>query len=282
MINTPLLHKAVEYGSPLANYSFNGLIIFHSAFALIAVVSGVIALLSRKGGADHKRVGQIFVIGLCVTAISGILLDVVRLSFFVEENHTKIPGYSMPTSYPARFAFLYAAFCLFYIFSFAGKAFMKIKPSEPSIYRRIFSSSTYGLLLVLAGIFSVVLIYQVYNPWTGALWMIWTFMGLVVFNLWMTLYHPLSIDRHARVLLHRTNMIAMVSFSGWGAAQSFGVALLLKLKGVDDRNSLYTGNLSGDYSVDFWNFLSFWSLFALMGVLLWMRYMLKHRNVNNK
>ncbi|MBL4866682.1 MAG: hypothetical protein JKY67_09945 [Pseudomonadales bacterium] len=280
MIDTPLLHKAVEYGSPLANYSFNSVIIFHSIFALIAVMSGVTALLYRKGGARHKGVGQIFVIAMLVTAASGILLDIVRLGFFVEENHTKYLGFSMPTSYPVRFAFLYAAFCLFYIFSFAGKAYMGNKLATPSIYYRIFSSSKYGLFLIVSGVLSVVLIITTYNPWTGALWMIWTFMGLVVFNLWMSYtprqsITPQSINRTTRVFRHRTNMLAMVSFSGWGAAQSFGVAMVMNFNGINEQHTLYTGNLPGDYSVDFWMFLGFWSIFALMGIVVWVRFSLK-------
>ncbi|PCJ11307.1 MAG: hypothetical protein COB04_19325 [Gammaproteobacteria bacterium] len=278
MIDTPLLHKAVEHGSSLANYSFNGVIIFHSLFALLAVVSGVIALWHRKGRLDHKRAGQIFVIGMLVTAISGVLLDVVRLSFFVEQNHTKYPGFSMPTSYPARFSFLYVAFSFLYVFSFSGAGFMQSKSVRGLRLRRFFSSSAYGIFLVVTGLFTVLLIYQYYNPWTGALWMIWTFIGLVIFNLWMRMTHGQSIDRKIRVFQHRTNMLALVSFSVWGAAQSFGVAIIIALNGVNNLEVPYTGNLPGDYAVSFWTFLMGWSFFALGGVVAWQWFSKKQRS----
>ena len=48
-------------------------------------------------------------------AITGIGIDLARLCFHVAENHTKYAGYSMPSSYRARIAFLYAGVCVLYL-----------------------------------------------------------------------------------------------------------------------------------------------------------------------
>jgi hypothetical protein len=49
---------------------------------------------------------------MVTVALSGIVLDGVRLWFFVKENHTKYAGYTMPSTYPARLGFLFVGLCI--------------------------------------------------------------------------------------------------------------------------------------------------------------------------
>src|SRR5262245_27060862 len=111
MGSTFLLHKPVAYGSPIANLAFLVLLPLHIVPATLAPVAGIVALATKKGSKSHVRWGRVFVRSMVAVAISGIALDVIRLSFFVKENHTKYAGYSMPSSYPARLGFLFAALC---------------------------------------------------------------------------------------------------------------------------------------------------------------------------
>src|SRR4051812_40004409 len=114
METTFLHHKPVIYGSTFANYAFLTMLAFHVIAGAIAPISAIVAFAGRKGGKLHVNSGRIFAWSMVIVALTGIVVDVVRLCFFVKENHTKYAGYAMPSTYPARLGFLFAGLCILY------------------------------------------------------------------------------------------------------------------------------------------------------------------------
>lgn len=266
MLATPFLAKPILYGSAFANWSFMVLLVLHVLPAVFAVVAGVLALRVKKGSDAHIAWGMYFCWAMLATAATGIALDVIRLSFYVTENHQKYPGFSMPSSYPARIAFLYAAFCVFYLVRQAQDP-RNLSRSETSTNKSLPWSAL--LLFMLGGGLSV-LIWARYNPWTGALWIIWTFM-LILFT---SALLPLGTKKIAAFGLHqhRLGMLSLAAFSWWGALQGFAPALLPRLTGTDSGEIIYTGNLPGSFSPAFFFFLLAWLPPFLLGAYLMWRY----------
>ena len=174
MESTFLLHKPVSYGSSLANYLFLMMLLLHISAGAIAPLSAIFAFTVRKGSQSHLRSGRFFAWSMVIVALTGIILDVVRLGFFVKENHTKYAGYTMPATYPARLGFLFVGLCLLYILR---------EVTPPRIFRRQprkTSVTVMPSLLVATGLVLTLIITLRLNPWTGALWMIWTFILIVI------------------------------------------------------------------------------------------------------
>ena len=253
MLSTPLLHKPIIYGSDMANWGFWGLLILHIIPAVVALISGVLALTSPKGREKHIQWGMIFIWTMIATAASGILLDIIRLSFFVEENHQKYTDFGMPSTYPARIAFLYAAVCVIYLAKFASHPLNLSRETRPEIQNKqtLLPASFVFIGLALSG-----LIFQYYNPWTGALWIIWTFVAVV----FITGVLPAFKSSYAYFGLHQHRFIILflAAFSWWGALQGFGPALVIAVAGVDNNATTYTGNLPGEFKADFFLFLVAW------------------------
>jgi len=249
MDTTPILNKPVIYGGDLENFLFIALVVTHVLVAIAAVASGLAALATRKGGAAHVRWGQVFLYTLAGTAISGIILDAIRLTFWAAENHASYPGASMPSTYPARFAFGYAGFCILYMLYQATPL-----DSRPAVTksRLLWMPAAF----VVAGIALTVLIYTRFNPWTGGLWMIWTFTCLI----FATAYYRLRgrLEPARRVDLHRFVMLALIAFSWWGAWQGFRPAIVAALAVGVTVQGPYTGDQPGPYSPAFWHFLRGW------------------------
>jgi NADH:ubiquinone oxidoreductase subunit 6 (subunit J) len=110
--STFLLHKPVSYGSSFANFLFLMMLLLHIIAGAIAPLSAIVAFTARKGSKSHVRSGRFFAWSMVIVALTGIMLDVVRLCFFVKENHTKYAGYTMPSTYPARLGFLFVGLCI--------------------------------------------------------------------------------------------------------------------------------------------------------------------------
>lgn len=77
-------------------------------------------------------------------------------------------------------------------------------------------------LLVATGLVLTVIITLRLNPWTGALWMIWTFI-LIVVVVARTTSSP-NHNRATAVAQHRFGTSCLAAFSWWGALQGFGPA----------------------------------------------------------
>ena len=264
MLATPILHKPVAYGSAFLDSLFVAGISLHAATALVALIFGLFALAVRKGGPYHLRYGRRFVLLLSWTVVTGIVLDIVRLSVCVAANHSKYPDYAMPSSYPARFAFLFAGFCVLHLIHRGGPRVVlaRTKPLRAAIDRLT------SIALIFAGLALTVLIVLRYNPWTGALWMIWTFLVLVFGVV------KISTDRGGwqaeQIAMHRFCMLFLISFCAWGAVQGFGPAVLPNLNEAANPNAVYTGDQSGNYGPAFWWFLVGWAPFFLVGAY-WVR-----------
>jgi len=237
----------------MANWGFWGLVILHLIPAIVALISGVLALTSPKGREKHIQWGMLFIWAMIATAASGILLDVIRLSFFVEENHQKYTDFGMPSTYPARIAFLYAAVCVIYLAKFASHPLNLSRETRPELQnkQRWLPATFVFIGLALSG-----LIFQYYNPWTGAQWMIWTFI-IIVF---ITGFLPVFNSGYAYFGLHQHRFVILflVAFSWWGALQGFGPALVIAMVGVDNSATTYTGNLPGEFKANFFLFLLAW------------------------
>lgn len=275
MLATPFLAKPVFYGSDFANWGFIVFLILHVLPAMLAVVAGLMALRHQKGSDSHIAWGMYFCWAMMATALSGIVLDVIRLSFYVAENHQKYPGYGMPSTYPARFAFFYAAVCVFYLVKVIR---YPLNFSRESSTQKPTHVPWLPLVLFLAGTGLSLLISARYNPWTGALWIIWTFM-LIIFAVGLL---PLCSKKWAALGLHQHRLAALslAAFSWWGAAQGFGPAIYIAVKGTDSGPTIYTGDLPGHFSPDFFLFLVAWLPPFLIGAYLLRRYARASRNTS--
>jgi hypothetical protein len=260
MGSTPLHHKPIFYGSPLLDLAFWVLVVLHILPAAIAPVSAIVSLAAKKGGRMHLRAGKLFVRSMVATAVTGIVIDVIRLSFFVPENHTKYAGFSMPSTMPARLGFLFAGFCVLYLAREATppRVFRASTGSERSFVRLV------PALLLIGGAALTILVVLRFNPWTGALWMIWTFSAIVV----VAARASRGTDRRDGVARHRFGMTFLAAFSWWGALQGFGPAIAIAIKGADPSTTPYRGDQPGPYGPIFWFFLVGWAPLFIAGVFI--------------
>ncbi|MEC7526485.1 MAG: hypothetical protein VYE22_41795 [Myxococcota bacterium] len=249
--HTALLHKPVDYGSDAADLAFVLAVGVHAAIAGAAVVAGVIALLARKGGPAHRRVGAAFLWGMGAAAVTGIGVDLVRLLVRFEANHVAHAGLGMPSSIPARLAFLHAALCVLFFVRRGWAAFAR-RRAHPA--ERLVGPSLAGL-----GALAAIAIVLRFDPWTGALWMIATFSVAAALSSRLT--------RAPREVEHRFHLLFLAAFSWWGAAQGFGPALQIALSGVGPV-APYVGDRPGPFTPAFFGFLALWlPAFALAGWL---------------
>ncbi|MBW4488272.1 MAG: hypothetical protein KME12_10835 [Trichocoleus desertorum ATA4-8-CV12] len=125
-------------------------------------------------------------------------------------------------------------------------------------------------LLVATGLVLTAIIALRLNPWTGALWMIWTFILIVVI-----MARSPSSPNHQRatdVAKHRLGMSCLAAFSWWGALQGFGPAIAIAIKGDDLSTSAYLGNQPGSFSPAFFLFLIGWAPFFILAAYLICRF----------
>ncbi len=282
MFFTPILHKPISYGSQLADGVFLGLIGFHVLFAVMAIVTGVLAVRAKKGSKYHMSVGSKFVTAMIWVAISGIVLDVVRLSVYVDVNHTKYVDYAMPSTYPARFAFLYAAICILYLLKQSGSNISRAGNLVSTSKQASLSVQTLDALIVpwVIGLFGIALTFVIfinYNPWTGALWMIWTFSASMFYFCYLKFRSAELLRREAKTLLHRYTMSFLLAFSGWAALQGFGPGITVLLQGVDNEVATYMGDKPGGYSHSFWLFLVVWLPFFIVGGVIYRYFSVKRQ-----
>lgn len=264
MESTFLLHKPVSYGSSLANYVFLTMLLLHIIAGAIAPISAIVSFTARPGSKSHARSGRFFALSMIVVALTGILLDVVRLCFFVKENHTKYAGYTMPSTYPARLGFLFVGLCILYILR---------EVTPPRVFRWHGNNTNLLLvpaLLVATGLVLTVIITLRLNPWTGALWMIWTFIFIVIVVARTTITP--SNNRVTAVARHRFGMSCLAAFSWWGALQGFGPAIGIAIKGDDPTTSAYLGNQPGSFDAAFFLFLVSWAPFFFLTAYLIRRF----------
>ena len=260
MESTFLLHKPVIYGSAYANSLFLMMLLLHIIAAMNAPISAVMAFIVRKGSKIHQRSGRLFSWSMVILALTGIILDMVRLCFFVEENHTKYAGYTMPSTYPARLGFLFVGVCILYILR---------EVTPPRVFRhqpRETAVTVVPSLLVVTGLLLTVIITLRLNPWTGALWMIWTFILIVI-----VMARTTSSSRNNRetyVARHRFGMSCLAAFSWWGAFQGFGPAIFIMLNGDDLSTRAYLGNQPGPFSPAFFLFFISWAPFFFLAAYL--------------
>lgn len=253
MGSTFLLHKPVIYGSVFANSLFLVILLLHIIPAAIAPISAIVAFAARKGSKSHQRSGRFFAWSMVVVALTGIILDIIRLCFFVKENHTKYAGYTMPATYPARLGFMFVGVCILYMIR---------EVTPPHVFRRQSREQAAAVvpsLLVATGLALTAIIMLRLNPWTGALWMIWTF-SLIVIVMTQTTSSSWS-NREADVARHRLGMSCLAAFSWWSALQGFGPALALIFNGDDLSTRAYVGNQPGSFSFTFVLFFVSWAPF---------------------
>ena len=264
MDSTFLLHKPVSYGSAFANDIFLTMLLLHILAAAIAPITAIIAIAARGGSKSHMRSGRWFTWSMGIVAITGIVLDLMRLCWFVTENHTKYEGYTMPSTYPARLGFLFMGLCILYVLreSMPPRVFHR----QPSRAADIVMPG----LLVATGLVLTLIITLRLNPWTGALWMIWTFIFIVIVIARTTLVPDQN--RATGLTLHRFGMSCLAAFSWWGALQGFGPAIPIALQGDDLSTSVYLGNQPGPFSLAFFLFLVGWAPFFFLAAYLIRRF----------
>jgi hypothetical protein len=267
MPSTPLHDKPIVYGSPLANWLFFVLVVLHIVPAVIAPVAAVVALATRKGGALHVRAGKYFVRAMAALALSGIVIDVVRLFSHYRENHTKYVGDSMPSTIPARLSFLFAALVVLWVLW---------ETSPPRVFRAAATSwarsvALPSLLLAIGAVLSLLIILRL-NPWNGSLWMIGSFCALVVVEWRARARHAGRADGVAR---HRVGMTFLGAFSWWGALQGFGPAIGIAVKGPDLATTPYVGDRPGPFAAYFVLFLVAWVPLLVLAAYLIRRFRLR-------
>jgi hypothetical protein len=263
MHETPLLHKPVVYGSELADLAFIALVAAHALLGAAAFVSSIAALVARKGQRAHLRAGAIFVRAMVATALTGIVVDGIRLAAVFDANHTKYAHLGMPSTIPARLGFLFAALGVLYLAHVGGRRDFAQRARRPADL----VDRTVPPALVLIGVALVALIVAKLNPWTGALWMIVTFLAAVIVAARERVFG--ARDHASAVRQHRFAMLVLAGFSWWGAAQGFGPALAIALRGIEPSTTPYTGASPGPFSPQIFLFLVGWApAFAIAGALL--------------
>lgn len=255
MAETLLQSKPVSYGSGAADLAFVAIVAVHAVLAAIALASGIAALASKKGGRRHRRAGGAFLGSMALTALSGIGIDVVRLSVRFAENHTSYEGMSTPSSIPARIAFLYAGACVLHS---AWRGWRAVTRPRAELW----VDRAAPPLLAALGIGCAALIIARLNPWTGALWMIGTFAAAVIYGARL---------RGRSSAEHRFHLLVLAAFSWWGAAQGFGPAIGIALFGHGAAQP-YTGDRPGSFSMAFFAFLALWAPAFLLAAWLSRRY----------
>ncbi|HVY31467.1 MAG TPA: hypothetical protein VHB79_33165 [Polyangiaceae bacterium] len=261
MLSTPLHDKPIVYGSALANWPFFALVVVHIAGAVIAPISAIVALAARKGFRWHVRAGKYFVRSMATLAITGIVIDVVRLCFYYRENHSKYVGDSMPSTIPARLSFLFAALVVLWVLweVTPPRLFRREPPTQLQV--RIMPLTLLGIGALLA----LVIVTRL-NPWNGSLWMIGSFCALVLVE-WRARLR--GSERSLAVARHRVGMTFLAAFSWWGALQGFGPAIGIAIKGPDITTTAYVGDRPGPFAPYFLLFLVAWApLLGLAGLLV--------------
>ena len=266
MFSTPLHHKPIVYGSSLADALFFALVVLHVLPAIVAPLSAIVALATRKGGALHLGAGRWFVRAMAAVAVTGIVIDVARFCFHYRENHTKYAGLSMPSTIPARLAFLFAGLCVLYVLREAAPPRVFARTKEGT--RLWLPASLLALGLALAAVILLRL-----NPWNGSLTMIVSFCALIVVT--MRSASPESSDRARAVARHRIGMTFLGAFSWWGALQGFGPAIAIALKGPDMSTAPYLGDRPGPYAPYVLFFLIGWVPLLGLAAFLVRRYRLR-------
>ena len=56
---------------------FDGVLVLHIVGGTIALVSGPVPMLSRKGSRLHRRAGDLYALAMTVTAVSALFLALV-------------------------------------------------------------------------------------------------------------------------------------------------------------------------------------------------------------
>lgn len=274
MESTFLLHKPVIYGSALANVFFLGLLLLHIITAAIAPITAIAAFTAKKGSKTHKRAGRFFTGSMLAISFTGIILDIIRLCFFVEENHTKYAGYSMPSTYPARLGFLFVGMCTLYILRETASPHSVSRSHNNTAITTPLPTPT---ALVATGLALTAIICLRLNPWTGALWMIWTFIFIVIL---IAKTSPARNHREINVARHRLGTSCLAAFSWWGTLQGFGPAIAIMMTGDDLSTSPYLGNQPGPFSPSFFLFFVGWAPFVILaGYLIY--HFSKLRRVTN-
>ncbi len=262
---TPFLRKPVIYGSEFADTSFIVVVIMHVVVCVPVLVAGLVALTLPKHSKAHLIAGKTFIVAIIATALTGVALDIVRLGFFVAENHFKYPGAAMPSSFPARFAFTYAGLCIVYMVHQATPLKPRLTDTFPWA----------ALVLVVGGIAITGLIFARYNPWSGALWMIATFIGASAISGFLKQHSSHSYE--GRIHLHRFTMLFLLTFSGWAAWQGFMPAIQHWQYGFVDYGGMYRGNLPGEFSSRFMSFFRDWVRPFFLGSLIWLYFVIRRK-----
>ena len=125
-------------------------------------------------------------------------------------------------------------------------------------------------LLVVTGLFLTLIIALRLNPWTGSLWMIWTFTLIVIVMALTTSFADKT--RATDVARHRLGMSCLAAFSWWGALQGFGPAIVIAIQGDDPSTSAYLGDQPGPFSPAFLFFLVAWAPFFFLAAYLIRRF----------
>jgi hypothetical protein len=263
--STFLLHKPVNYGSSFANCLFLMVLLVHIISGVVGSLSAIVAFTVQKVSKSHMHSGRFFTWSMVIVTITGIVLDVVRLCFFVKENHTKYVDYTMPSTYPARLGFLFVGLCVLYILR-------EVTPSR--VFRRqsgghAVTTVVPSLLVATSLVLTLIVTLQL-NPWTGALWMIWTFCLIVIIMARTTSSSDRS--RVVDVARHRFGMSCLAAFSWWGVFQGFGSAIVISVKGNDPSTGPYLGNQPGPFSPAFFLFFLGWAPFFCLAAYLIRRF----------
>lgn len=259
---TPLHHKPIVYGSPLADGLFVALVWLHVIPAMVAPVAAIVALATKKGGPVHLKAGKLFVRAMAMIAVTGILIDGVRLGVRYGDNHTKYAGASMPSTIPARLSFLFAGLCVLWLLRLATPPRVFQAAKAPAGARAWVGP---GVLLAVGFAMAAFIVLRL-NPWNGSLWMIGTFSLFLVLE---TRHRAAAAGRSAGVATHRAAMTFLGAFSWWGALQGFGPAIGIAIRGPDLSTAPYLGDRPGPYANYFVFFLIGWApIFALAGWLV--------------
>lgn len=249
------LQMPVDYGSTFANFSFLFVLEIHAFALLLAFIAGMIALCAKKGKYLHIESGKVFYYGMLFGAITGIIIDLFRIFINPSKNHIKYDNFSMPLSYAARMAFLYAGLSTISMLINAvyGKNIKATSLPKYNAYTCTYACIIlyiFPIILVLWGLLSVVIIFFKYDIFGGDIVMIITFMMLNTCNIYYwheqmfsTKYNKLNTSKVSGILLHGFNMCFLAAFCAWAAFKGHFLGLYIWFKqDFGNDHDMYVGD----------------------------------------
>jgi len=249
----------------------------HGICGLLACVMAIIAMSVTKGQTVHKLCGWLFSFLMLTVALIGGPLDLTRLfSPFRPYNDVNLSHFATPSTSPSHLGFFHAGFSLISMLIQAlwGKNLSDFQAGSPHRFyaKLLMAFNIWNLVLGIICAFAIVVLF---NPSTGALWMIITFFAFETTNFigWLKFLEQYRIVLYwERMLIHQFNLSMLSGFAWWSALQGFLPPLMGFIHhNLGEHTGPFMGDKPGKFSFSsFFGFLLFWAISFSPAIVLWL------------